>query len=243
VGVDVVGVYEALWRYCGGVDEPSLAYLMGASRGLTRETITRFKLFSIQDYSATNDYLRENFGLGLLKEAGLVSDGGNLIFFQHRLIIPFIEEGRIVFLQARRIDDGHPRYMHLKRPVPLYNKDTLKGLNEGDRVYICEGVFDAMIMEQEGYRAVAILGVNSFKPEMVGLFRGLEVVLCLDNDESGRRGVETIARMFWEQGQIVRQKVLPEGVKDITEYFLRHRTIGEFKNPTKKEAGDETSSN
>jgi DNA primase len=111
--------------------------------------------------------------------------------------------------------------MHLKRPVPLFNTDTLKDLKAGDKVYICEGVFDAMMLEQQGYKAVAILGVNNFKPEMAELFKGLEVVLCLDNDESGKLGTQTLARVFLFNGQSGKTKTLPDGVKDITEYFIK----------------------
>lgn len=217
----LTGIYEALRDYCGEPDTQSLAYLTGASRGLTKETITRFGLFSVKDYNATNKFLRGKFSLEQLQGAGLVSEAGNLIFYQHKIIIPFTAGGRIIFLQGRRTDDQHPRYMHLKKPVPLFNTDTLKDLSTADRVYICEGVFDAMMLEQHGYKAVAILGVNNFKPEMATLFKGLDVVLALDNDDSGRQATQALGRLFMLQGQAVKTKVLPDGVKDITEYFLK----------------------
>jgi DNA primase len=56
---------------------------------------------------------------------------------------------------------------------------------------------------------------------MSQLFKGLEVVLCLDNDEGGRQGTKALARLFLLNGQSVKTKVLPDGVKDITEYFLK----------------------
>jgi len=217
----LAGVYEAFRGYCGELDTPSLAYLTGKDRRLTAETIKRFKLFSVKDYSATNKHLKDSFSLEQLSEAGLISEAGNLLFYQHKIIIPFFDNGKIVFLQGRRTDQAHPRYLHLKRPVPLFNSDTLKDLKAGDKVYICEGVFDAMMLEQNGFKAVAILGVNNFKPEMTELFKGLEVVLCLDNDESGQQATQTLARLFLLQGQRVKTKTLPDGIKDITEYFIQ----------------------
>ena len=78
-----------------------------------------------------------------------------------------------------------------------------------------------MIADQNGKRAVAILGVENFKREMAGQFRGLEVMLCLDNDESGREAVRRIAGIFSLQGQSVKAPQLPEGIKDITEYYIK----------------------
>jgi len=220
-GVITKGIYETLQDYCGELDPSSLAYLTGATRGLKKETIKRFQLFSIKDYPATNKFMQEKFNLEQLKQAGLVSEKGNLIFYEHKIIMPFLDNGRIIYLQGRRVDDQHPRYLQIKRPVPLFNTDTLKDIKKGDKIYICEGVFDAMILEQEGYKAVAILGVNNFKPERAGLFKGFDVVLCLDNDESGKLATQALARIFLLQGQKVKTKQLPDGIKDITEYFIK----------------------
>ena len=216
------GVYEALKTFCGELDGESLKYLTGASRGLTPATIKAFNFFSVKDYNKTSKYLKDSFPLDVLQGAGLLSDEGNLIFYKHKLLIPFTEGGEIVFLQGRRLDSDQPRYLMLKgRACPLFNTDTLKGLKQGDRVYICEGVFDAVILEQAGFKAVAILGVNNFKREMLSLFSGLDVVLCLDSDEAGQRATEALSGLFLLNGQVVKRKVLPEGIKDITEYFIK----------------------
>lgn len=218
---EIGGIYKALQDYCGELDQPSLTYLTGTTRGLKKETISHYRLFSIKDYPATNKFMREKFSLEQLQRAGLVSEKGNLIFYEHKIIIPFYHNRRIIYLQGRRADDQQPRYLQIRRPVPLFNADILKDIKPGSKIYICEGVFDAMILEQEGYKAVAILGVNNFKPEKARLFKGLEVVLCLDNDESGKLATQALARIFLLQGQKVKTKRLPEGIKDITEYFIK----------------------
>jgi DNA primase catalytic core len=220
--VSIKGLYEALRSFCGELDAESLNYLTGKTRGLKPETIARFKMFSIKDYSKANQYLKDSFSREQLQQAGIISDEGNLIFYKHKLLIPFYQGGDIVFLQGRRLDSDQPRYLMLKgRACPLFNTDTLKGLMQGDRVYICEGVFDAVILEQAGFKAVAILGVNNFKREMLSLFSGLDVVLCLDSDEAGQRATEALSGLFLLNGQVVKRKVLPEGIKDITEYFIK----------------------
>jgi DNA primase len=216
------GVYEALKTFCGELDGESIKYLTGASRGLTPATIKAFNFFSVKDYNKTSKYLKDNFPLDVLQGAGLISDEGNLIFYKHKLLIPFYQGGELVFIQARRLDNDQPRYLMLKgRACPLFNTDTLKGLMQGDRVYICEGVFDAVILEQADFKAVAILGVNNFKPESVKLFKGLDVILCLDNDKAGIDATRAIAKLFLNESQLIKTKLLPEGVKDITELFIQ----------------------
>lgn len=209
-------IYEEFYFYCIGLDQESETYLK--KRGLEQETLDSFLLFNVKDYQATNEHLKSKFSADLLSKSGIVGDKGNLIFYKHTIIIPFLQDDRIVFLQGRRLDQEQPKYLNLKTPVPLYNRDTLKKAES--KIYIAEGVFDAMMLEQNGYNAVAILGVNNFKPDYVDLFKELDVILVLDNDEAGERGKEVLSGMFHSKGQGVSSKQLPDGVKDITDYFL-----------------------
>jgi DNA primase len=183
--------------------------------------LDRFNIFSIKDYQKTNQYLKDSFSLETLKASGLVNDKGNLIFYRHKVIIPFYDKGKVVFLQGRNLDGTHPKYLNLTGvEKPVFNLENLRKLKVGERVYICEGVFDAMRLSQEGYNAVAILGVTDFRPEEVDIFKPYEVVLALDNDEAGLTMSNEIAKLFTLQGKSVKQKILPEGIKDITDYFL-----------------------
>lgn len=216
-GGDLCKVYEEFYSVCGGLDKESKEYLVG--RGLKQEAIERFLLFSVSDYKKVDRHLKDRFSVEELRLAGLVSYGGNLIFYKHKIIIPFLQDGRIVFLQGRRLDQGQPKYLHIRRPVPLYNQDALVEAEEGQKVYIAEGVFDVMMLEQNGYSAVGILGVNNFKQDYISLFKKFEVVLALDNDEAGKKATKRLAKMFYEQGQRVNSIQLPNGVKDVSDYF------------------------
>ena len=159
-------VYKSIMEHTGTVTDQAREYLTG--RGIEKDTITRFKLCGIADYQRLNTKLKEEFSIEELREAGVIGDKNNLIFYKHTLLIPFLEGERVVFYQGRRLDNENPKYLLLKDiQIPLFNTNTLTGLAKDERVYICEGVFDALVMEQEGYHAVAILGVNNFKPEWV----------------------------------------------------------------------------
>ena len=220
-------IYEGLLKACGGLDTESRDYLTGASRGLTDETISKFLLFSISDYPKINQHLKDRFSKDELQKAGLVSDEGNLIFYKHKVVIPFMQDGRIVYLRGRYLENGNAqtdkaKMLGLKGQTTkrLFNGDILTDLKKGDKVYICEGEFDAMILDQNNYNAVAILGTTNFNAEDIDLFKGLDVILCLDNDEAGQRATQELGKMFLLKGRIVKTKQLPENIKDITEYFI-----------------------
>jgi len=214
-------VYEEMKNFCNGLDEESIDYLRGNSRGLTDETIGKFKLFSIKDYEATNSHLKSKFTTKELETAGVISSKGNLLFYKHKIIIPFIEKGKIVFLQGRTTEDAKPKYIHLKKRVALFNTDILSKLNKGEKVYICEGAFDVISMEQNGYNAVGILGVNNFRENQAELFKGLEVVIALDNDPAGEKATRELAKIFLLKGISAKKKVLPVGINDLTDYFIK----------------------
>jgi len=220
-------IYEELCFMCGGLDQESRAYLTGQSRGLTDETIERFLLFSIKDYPKINQHLKAKFSRDELQGAGVISDEGNLVFYKHKVLIPFLSEGRIVYLRGRYLDNGNAetsgaKMLGLKGQTTkrLFNADRLAELEKGDKIYICEGEFDTMILDQHGYNAVGILGTTNFNADYIDYFKGLDVVLALDNDEAGQRATQEIANMFHLKGQGVNSKRLPDNIKDITDYFL-----------------------
>jgi len=221
-------IYEELYLICGGLDQESRAYLTGATRGLTEDTLNRFLLFSVSDYPKINQHLKDKFSQDELQRAGLINDEGNLIFYKHKILIPFLSEGRIVYLRGRYLFKGNAetdgaKMLGLKGQTTkiLFNADRLADLEKGDKVYICEGEFDTMILEQHGYNAVGILGTTNFNADDIELFKGFDVVLALDNDEAGKRATKELAELFLLKGQRVKSKRLPDGIKDITEFFIK----------------------
>ena len=79
-----------------------------------------------------------------------------------------------------------------------------------------------MILEQEGFHAVGVIGSSGFKAEWVEELAKFKVYLALDNDEAGRMGCEKISRLFHENNLPVCMLALPEGIKDVNEFFTEH---------------------
>lgn len=213
-------IYEALRKFCGGPDLAALDYLYSSKRGLTDNTIRRFELFSIKDYKATNDFLKSHWSLEELKMSGLFGESGNLIFYKHRLIIPFYKLGRIVFLQGRRLDNEHPKYLHLSDvEVPLFNSGVaLDCLN----IVLCEGVFDAMALEQAQIPAMAVLGVNNFKQKHAEWLakHKPKVSVIFDNDDAGQIAANKVVDLLLFAGCPAELGRVPLQFKDATDWLV-----------------------
>lgn len=210
-------IYQDLMQFCGGLDYESLNYLTGPKRLLTPAILRHFKLFSIKDYKKVKDYLLNNYGPERLREAVLIDNKGRFIFTKNKIIIPIIEEGRIIALRGRFLDCGNdtPRPLNNGFIWPkykstggvsgrLFNSDLLKRIKPGVRVYLCEGEFDTMLLNQKGYNAVGLLGVSNYTEETIKRLVDYEVILTLDNDIRGR-----------EEAQKIRHIILKSGGKDI----------------------------
>jgi DNA primase len=221
-------IYEDLFIYSTAtpegevlLDEEALAYLTG--RGFNKDTLTRFNVFSIKNYKKTEAYLKSKYSLDELQQAGLFNEKGYFAFNGYKIIFPFMSEGRIIFLQGRRLDNTPPKYKHLKgHGIPLFNLEVLEGL-QNIKIHIAEGVLDTLAIEQTGRRAVGIIGVHGLKEAYIPLFKDLEIVLCLDNDESGRSADKKYTELFFKHGQRVKVKKPPDGFKDFTEYLLENK--------------------
>jgi DNA primase catalytic core len=203
-------------------DKSSLDYL--TQRGFTQDTLEHFCVSSVKSYEKTSAHMKRKFKIERLKASGLFNENGNLIFYKHRILFPFFDDGRIIYIQGRTIgqptNSGCPKYMFLKHhSLPLFNLDGLKGFTNGDEVHIAEGIPDTMMLYQNGLNAVGVLGVNNFRPEMTSLFKEFKVVACLDNDLAGKEATKKLAELFFRQGQAISSVKLPDGVKDIVEFF------------------------
>ncbi len=176
-------IYKKMRLLCGNLDSKSIGYLTGPERGLSASTISRFGIFSIKDFAQYNKvtYLLKNeFGLKKIKESGIYSFYRFAVENIPFVLVPFMSGNRIEYLWARRTD-GISAYktLNLKgRAVPMFNVNRLKKVKPNSRLYLCEGVFDAMIAEQYGDPAVAILGVANYNPALLDALKDYDLCLC-----------------------------------------------------------------
>ena len=215
-------VYESLEKFCYGVDDETFDYLIGKDRNLCPETIKKFKLFSIKNVNHTQEYLRDNFTMYDLIISGLLNKTGYFVFTNHKLIIPYLENGKLIYIRGRRLhkDGDICKYISpynfagnltLKR---FYNTDALRRIHYGEALFVCEGEFDTMVMEQTGARAIGIPGVTNIPSDKIELIRNHNIYAAFDNDEAGNNA----------QGKFIR--LLNKPVKTIKLKF--HKDISEL---------------
>jgi DNA primase len=184
-----------------------------ASRRIFKPAWDKMRLRYISDYSALNKSLLSEFGLELLQKTGLYNDRGNLRYYKHPLIFPYLDEHvRSLFFQARAIDSSVvPKELNLKGEIPYpYNKVILN--QQPGWVFLCEGVVDTLTMISRNMEAVGIPGVKSFKPEWVSLFAQKKVVLCFDQDGPGREATKLVQNLF--QRAQIQTALFGRGIED-----------------------------
>lgn len=221
-------IYEKFQQFC--LTQPATEstrkaaeYLRG--RGIDDWTIRHFKLFVIKNYGLANEFLKTNFSMEDLKGCGIVNDKGNLVFFVHPIIIPYFQDGRIVYLQGRTIGsppDGASKYQFLSGvPRSIFNIDSIKKLRPNTDVYLTEGAFDCMTLVKNGMIAVSLASAKIFKKEWIKYFKKYKIWVSFDNDTAGIKGADDLVEELTEAGILAEKRDWSKGFKDINEYFER----------------------
>jgi DNA primase len=129
----------------------------------------------------------------------------------------------VFFKLAKDPDDHRPGPKMLTSPgggVELYGWDRV--LQRPKQIIICEGEFDRLVLEAQGFAAVTSTGgAATFRPEWAQAIREIpEVYVCFDRDQAGRNGARIVTTLI-PHAKVVE---LPEEVGeagDVTDYFIR----------------------
>lgn len=232
-------VFTELFYYCRmkGQDQSALLYLIEV-RKIPAEMIKKFKLFTIANYNEVNNHMKKTFPMEQLQKSGLFNrkpDGsGNLVFFQHRIIIPYLHNGEIVYLRGRYYDNNNNSKTNNNKYIGLgndglslngtkrfFNTDVLKNMLRGEKLYVVEGEFDAIILESMGFNALCIPGAGNMPEEVK--FRRLapfDVILCVDNDPAGNELQTKLIGIFKRMNKSIKIKKLD--TKDINDFVVKH---------------------
>ena len=140
--------------------------------------------------------------------------------------------GKFSFLKLRKDpeDDSNPdkgKVFPFGKEAQIYGWDMLK--ESSDKIIICEGEFDRLILLAKGIAAITSTGgAGTFKNEWLSEFSHIKnIYVCYDNDEAGKKGTERVLKMFLNNDRMdckLFNIVLPEDVGehgDITDYFVK----------------------
>ena len=149
------------------------------------------------------------------------------------LYIPIRDhEGNLVGKKPRNLhhgEEGHPLAKEPKyKNIYGSNIDTLFNwhlVKDKPNIVLCEGEIDALKLTEEGIPAISSSGgAGTIGTKWVELLADKNLWICYDNDAAGSAGVRKLFEYFPSAKSIE----LPEGVKDVSEYFFLTGTKEEF---------------
>lgn len=165
------------------------------------------------------DYLRHQRGI-----ADGVVDLHLLGWNGNRITIPvFNRAGALAFFKLTKDPDDKTESPKMLVPAgvhaELYGWERV--LANPERIVICEGEFDRLVLETQGIAAVTSTGgALTFGPEWAEAFMEIpNVYVCFDNDNTGQAGAERVARLIPHARVIGLPEEVGEG-GDVTDYFV-----------------------
>ena len=166
---------------------------------------------------------------------------GRGVFDGPSLIFPYFDqEGRLVSVQSRYLgkkksessldmdkvssDEAKPKEIPRFKFAPgshrmIYGLDRLKDYPPGEPLLITEGPSDCWTALTLGFHAIAIPSATLFDRRFQGLLAGRNLHIFPDQDEAG-------LSLYFELKKALSSLVyhqLPEGCKDLSEYYLKLR--------------------
>lgn len=156
-----------------------------------------------------------------LQEHGITQKGiemFQLTYDDSHISIPVIsEDGTTSFIKSRNLDfpnNKQPKYKNsVGSKATLFNYHNVQ---DSPHIVICEGEIDCIKLNQEGIPAITSTGgASTFLDEWGDYLTDKETWICLDNDDAGHKGTYVLL------SKVPHAKVieLPEGVKDVCEFF------------------------
>jgi DNA primase len=208
--------------------EKCLSYLNG--RGISTESIDKYKLgFFPQNTSMLTKYVSSDFlQRTMITNISGYSDFSNryyLIFpIQNEYKEPVAIIGRTLLDETQRSLLGLSKYKNssYKKSKALYGLEFARPhILRKKHVFVVEGNFDVITMDANGVsNSVAICGAAFSKTHFHKLARYTDkIIFILDSDDGGRLSMERIYKKFANRGVKLRFYNLPDGVKDVDEYF------------------------
>lgn len=118
---------------------------------------------------------------------------------------------------------------YLVRLVPYRLPQLLQAKQEQRVIWVTEGEKDALAVASRpgGVATCNPMGANSWRDEYDQYFEGADVLICVDNDEAGKRHANTVFIHMQKVANSI-QVVLPRYGKDASDHFAAGGWTGDF---------------
>jgi DNA primase catalytic core len=226
--------HQQLWSEAG---EPYRDYLL--KRGFDEQFWREWQLGAspagskdaplLKHLRANGQNIQLAIKIGLLgkdDDSGYVYD-----VYKGRVVIPFIEPGRVAFFTGRTIypkkegDSNYKKYRHIHNSE-LYTKPPFNWRARGDDLVIVEGALDAMAVQRlggENVAAMALMGLAEGDFDFSKVLRGRKrVFLALDQDAAGQATVEAL------MAKLPDAQIVTWPAKDAADWMLDGATAAAF---------------
>ena len=175
------------------------------------------------DISSTNSLKRlaSNFAISRKLASFKFYVGKQGRYFQ-RIIIPYIDNGKCFYFQARTLVNREPKYLNPSKG--LYGIKTSEILYPYDKskeyVMVTEGPLDAMTLRAAGFNATCTQGCK-MSTIQAREFKSQKVILAYDNDESGSEGFhEARKRILGQRNTNIYSCRPPADYKDWNDFWV-----------------------
>lgn len=205
-----------------GENEEAFKYLR-YDRGLEFDAIEKHQL-GWADGHLKEHLLAEGFALSDLIDSGLVTKSGRDFLYGH-ITIPYHVSGNVLSIRGKEI--GGKYLTPPGHKARLFNSDCT--WEDPERAVICEGEFDAMVIEQLGIPAVGVPGAGTWQDAWTPYVEDItRIYICFDPDDAGRTGAEKLSTKLGGRAKIV---ALPEDQpgNDVSDWIVgQGHTLEDF---------------
>jgi len=216
-------VYEYFFELCSDLTDEAVRWL--DNRCISKSTAEKLRIKYLLKERHVSESLYERYPLELLIKSGLVNSDSRLFCRRHKMIVTTFKDNRPIYFQGRSLNTNtRPKEMCISASIPYpYNVDILK--SNPRRVFLCEGLIDALTLIDRGLSAVGVTGANGFKDQWLKLFHGMTVVIAFDSDKVGENKGNELVEKFHKAGIDAERLHLPDGY-DVNRLFNIYRHLG-----------------
>lgn len=141
--------------------------------------------------------------------------------YENRLIFPYEIKGNLAFFQARALLYGmQPKYLN-SRELPAANVLYPFDYGSTNPLYVCEGVADAITLQNLGFNATTTTSCSVSKTQIMQLkyYQG-PIIVAYDADFAGTRGIYKFDSLRRGERMSTIYVAKPKDTKDWNEMYL-----------------------
>ena len=216
---DLVGQEENLTDFPSKMKAVNRRYSGGE---VIRVTAKPAQAFPYKERAGRPDPYFTGRGLSdeIVQRFGLVVENGYAV-------LPVFVDGVCRSVCRRAIDpDAEPRYQNSRGAMQLWNSAAMERA-AGKALFVTEGIFDALSLEELGFPAVALCGAANTGRLLQALdareAKPERVILAGDADAAGQGMNGKLREQLTARGIACEVLALPDGCKDVNEALIKDR--------------------